>query len=1109
MQAFSLAVDSRRVGSTVHIVMNARDINGVSSIIYHWQGIDAAGVATSLAMPAHSANGRAYGVWGEGGWNTVHVSLRAAAIIADGFGMTKRITSDAVFVNVSTAGQITVSSSGRQLSVSIDALQDGNDAAGRSGAFSYQWFANNNSGGQRKTGATNARYILIAEDVTAINNGQAPFVQVRYVDALGFVSNHTARIESILPQAEITRGSGQLLAMLADAANMANKDSIKYQWFNSALPDSGFAPIANATLASYSPGAENTRHYVRVSISYAFVGLAAPRVGLLSPSESILSFGGASRVGLQGDGLISGSQYTADISNLRSLNGSAVQNAIYEWQRGSSDGGPWESIISGVNLAVYSIAGSVVTNGKLVRASHFNANTTFFRVRVADGRLAGASSTVWATSHAVSLDRPPTGTIAITINTKTNHPNPLARDNPWWIGSVQADNPNFQLVYRGISDLNDRTTNPELFRNYNIRYLADDGSGNFTITLATENNLPSERIIPIVSQRGYKPIMVQAQQSERTTVRLQAVRYDEFGFTSTHTAEVVYVQYSSAGSLSLTMPDRMTVGAILTAHALSITDRNGPEEPRVVLEWHGVRGSGSGYDVITNTLLITTAGGNANGGLHLTNSVWNTVHVSARAVARVFDSLGAETRITSSLVAINAPVVRSSFRVRLSTTGGETKFVVSNPGTDANNKTAAVFRNVSYIYYFDGVRYQASTHPTLFPINADGTVLESQFKVDGVPLFHKKYREGTKLSVEVFYTDELGFGESYTLENEQAFRLGNSRFSPVQYHELKVEQNRLLYTVVFNAALEQGSVLSWQRAGQNGVLETLNILPLVAGVTSFFLPRNGFVDFNVRHPYAKVSLGYVFRGKQLTLTTSLVRVVEPFISGTMGMSGSAISVSAVYAADVSGLFEHIRSHPSSQRQLQAAAVDYQWQSGMVGGEWRDIAGATGSRYTLGKHFDNAHPYLRALAINGTQTITVTQPVDVRSETTGDLRVSALTARIGGEGRGFISRNRLASSPYWAVTNRIKDANGSGRFAFQWYVYRPGLAPLPLLVRTGQNRRYHPRLGELPGSVATLQVRAVYTDALGFDSTVTSNSARGAVAAARNGGHFGLGVYRWF
>ena len=239
--------------------------------------------------------------------------------------------------NATPAADVTV----RAVTVGITDANNAN-ADGTGGTFTYEW---QESDGTAKGGQISRDYILTADDVTAIDNGTPPQVEVTYTDGLGFVHNWTVPFNAV--NVSISQTNANLQANVADTNNVVRTSGRTYQWLQSATESGPYTAISGVgNVASYTvPANYGTTHpFVRVSLDY-FNTDQNRQANVVSSPIRVAGVQSGGTVGIDAPTNVGvGGVVNSDISNLVNVLGRAVraEDLTYQWYSG--DGSIWTTI---------------------------------------------------------------------------------------------------------------------------------------------------------------------------------------------------------------------------------------------------------------------------------------------------------------------------------------------------------------------------------------------------------------------------------------------------------------------------------------------------------------------------------------------------------------------------------------------------------------------------------------------------------------------------------------------------------------------------------------------------------------------------------------------
>ena len=185
----SIVGDSFVIDGELTASVTLTDSNGFGSLSYQWEGGNAAGVYTDLAVGDATAS--VYTI--PATWPTNYVSVRVEVVHTDGLGYLSTITSAARLFNQPTEGAISISitpSAGGSYALSAvytavtNKITDDNGI----GAFAYEWLLLR-AGAESSVGAAES-YILAAADILAGGGGVLSLkLSLQHTDAFGFESS--------------------------------------------------------------------------------------------------------------------------------------------------------------------------------------------------------------------------------------------------------------------------------------------------------------------------------------------------------------------------------------------------------------------------------------------------------------------------------------------------------------------------------------------------------------------------------------------------------------------------------------------------------------------------------------------------------------------------------------------------------------------------------------------------------------------------------------------------------------------------------------------------------------------------------------------------------
>ena len=421
---FSLMVDFLHVGATISIDGAFTDNNGVSVTSYYWQGVDAAGVATSIDMMLITTGGVSYGLLGVPSWNTVHVSLQAVAEVQDHLGRRVTFTTRAIDVRRPPDSEPLVRlGPGRMLSVIL--ARDANNPPGNLGVVSYQWTGWQSPNKFNQPLSQNSVYVLssvnsylnrifVNRDLPShdVFASYWPRVKVSQTDGLGFVSIYTLSIGHLLPQVSVVILPNRLLSLqlipksngISASLLLNHPQDSWYYWY---ITDNPLAKVPLSSRIHAGLGAQGVPYWtvptnVLVTINtYVVASFQYHLGGQLFQARTFVNLWGSSSdsaANLLGPSIATvGASYTVQVSAGSDFLGTALNatDFIYRWDRGSA--APTGTLWSEISVSASAITAAIYT----VQVRDFVGNNQYryLRARAVHKRQQGAAVTTWFNSE--------------------------------------------------------------------------------------------------------------------------------------------------------------------------------------------------------------------------------------------------------------------------------------------------------------------------------------------------------------------------------------------------------------------------------------------------------------------------------------------------------------------------------------------------------------------------------------------------------------------------------------------------------------------------------------------------------------------------------------
>ncbi|WP_132030233.1 tail fiber protein [Aquabacter spiritensis] len=333
----------------------------------------------------------------------VGYKVRAVLLYTDGQGTAERVASAATAtianVNDAPTGAVTVSGTAAEDAV-LTATSTVADADGVPASAGYQWQRQDGTNWVDIAGATGASYTLTQDDV-----GHAVRAELRYTDGQGtaesVASAATATIANVNdpPTGAVTvSGTAAEDAVLTATSTVADADGVPasagYQWQRQ--DGTNWVDITGATGASYTLTQDDVGHPVRAVLRYTDGQGTAERVASAAtapianvndaPTGAVTVSGTAAE-----DAVLTATSTVADADGVPA-------SAGYQWQR--QDGTNWVDIIGATGTS-YTLTQAEV--GHPVRAV----------LRYTDGQGTPESVASAATAPVANVNDAPTGTVTV------------------------------------------------------------------------------------------------------------------------------------------------------------------------------------------------------------------------------------------------------------------------------------------------------------------------------------------------------------------------------------------------------------------------------------------------------------------------------------------------------------------------------------------------------------------------------------------------------------------------------------------------------------------------------------------------------------------------
>ena len=1023
----SIVGDSFIIGGELTASVTLTDANGFGGLSYQWEGGDAAGVYTDLAVGDATAS--VYTI--PATWPTDYVSVRVEVVHTDGLGYLSTITSAARLFNQPTEGAISISitpsAGGSYALLAVytaitNKITDDNGI----GAFAYEWLLLR-EGAESSVGAAES-YILAAADIPAGSGALSLKLSLRHTDAFGFessvflqtivLSNNvdntgnpspSSGTVSIVGDSFIIGGELTASVTLTDANGFGG---LSYQWEGGdAAGVYADLAVGDATASVYTIPATWPTDYVSVRVEvvhtdglgYLSTITSAARL-FNQPTEGAISI---SITPSAGGSYALSAVYTAVTNSITDNNG--IGAFTYEWlllREGA------ESSVGAAENYTLAAADIPAGSGALSLKLSLQHTDAF-----------GFESSVFLQ------------TIVLSNNVdNTGNPSPSS-------GTVSIVGDSF--IIDGKLTASVTLTDANGFGGLSYQWEGGDADGVYT-DLAVGDATASVYTIPATWPKDY------------VSVRVEVVHTDGLGYLSTITSAARLFNQPTEGAISISITPSAggsyALSAVYTAITNKITDANGINT--FAYEWlllrEGAESSVGAAESYTLAAADILAGG---GGV-----------LSLKLSLRHTDAFGFESSVFLRTIElsdnINTPgnpspssgtvsIIGDSFII-----GG--KLTASVTLTDANG--------------FGGLSYQWEGG------DADGVytdllVGDATASVYTIPAtWPTNY---VSVRVEVVHTDGLGYLSTITSAarlfnqpTEGAISIGITPSAGGSYALSAV------YTAVTNSITDANGINTFTyewlllREGAEssvGAAESYTLaaadIPAGSGALSLKL--------SLRHTDAFGFESSVFL-QTIVLSNNVDDTGNPSpSSGTVSIVGDSFIIdgeltASVTITDANGF----------------GGLSYKWEGGNAAGVYASLAvgDATASVYTIPSNWPKDYVSVRVEVVHTDglgYLSTITSAARLFNQPTEGAISISITPSAGG--------SYALSAVYTAITNKITDANGINTFAYEWLLLREGAES-----SVGAAESYTLAAADIlagGGGVLSLKLSLQHTDAFGFESSV--------------------------